>query len=312
MRVHVGVKLPNWGPLAHPTALRRVAEAAEARGFGSVWVSDHVVMPADPLADYPYSSSARPPFSASTPFLDPFTSLSFVAACTERVQLGTGVLVLPLRQPIVVAKQAASLDVLASGRTLLGVGAGWLEDEFALLGQVWRDRGRNTDQAIEILRGCWRPDTAELPDGTRVGIAPAPTQGEALPILIGGHSPAAMRRAARVGDGWYASNVTVEQFAELVRGLRGIEAAQDPPRERLVIGVRPGVVDPADAAGCAVGLEAGGADFVVLDAPFAALDVTGAVDWVHRTADALSIDASASIPVVSRRSWSAVPRPAPG
>jgi alkanesulfonate monooxygenase SsuD/methylene tetrahydromethanopterin reductase-like flavin-dependent oxidoreductase (luciferase family) len=221
------------------------------------------------------------------------------------VQLGTGVLVLPLRQPIVVAKQVASLDVLAAGRTLLGVGSGWLEDEFALLGQGWRDRGQRTDQAIATLRGCWRPGAAELPDGTRVGIAPAPAQGDTLPILIGGHSLAAMRRAARAGDGWYASNVTVGQFAELVQTLRGIEAEQDPPREPLIVGVRPGVVDPADAASCAAGLREGGADFAVLDAPFAALDVAGAVDWMHRTADVLRLDESAARPVVSRRSWSA-------
>ena len=312
MPVHIGVKVPNWGPLACPTALRQVAEAAEACGFGSVWVSDHVVMPAAPLGDYPYSDSTRPPFVASTPFLDPFTSLSFIAACTERVQLGTGVLVLPLRQPIVVAKQAASLDVLSSGRSLLGVGSGWLEDEFVLLGQDWRDRGRRTDQAIATLRGCWRLDAAELPDGTRVGIAPAPTQGGTLPILIGGHSRAAMRRAARAGDGWYASNVTVEQFADLVRTLRGIEVEQGTPRESVLVGVRPGVVEPADAASCAAGLEEGGADFVVLDAPFSRLDVSGAIDWVHRTADALSLDESEARPIVSRRSWSAAPSPAAG
>lgn len=302
--MHIGIKVPNWGALATPDALAGVARAGEERGFGSVWVSDHVALPAAPLADYPYSGTARPPFDASTPFLDPFAALSFVAACTERVQLGTGVLVLPLRHPLAVAKQVASLDVLSGGRMVLGIGSGWLEDEFALLDQGWHDRGRRTDTAIDTLRACWTASPATLPDGTRIGIAPRPPQGSALPVLVGGHSAAAMRRAVRRGDGWYASNVTPAEFTDQVRTLRAAQDARQPP---LLVGVRPGVVLPEDARATVDALADGGADFVVLDGPFASMTVETAIAWVHRIADALDLAPAAAVPVSSRRSWTECP-----
>jgi probable F420-dependent oxidoreductase len=296
---HIGLKIPNWGPTASADSVSGVARVAEARGFASLWVSDHVAMPSAPMLDYAYGDSARPPFDASTPFLDPFVTLAFVAACTERVQLATGVFVLPLRHPLIVAKQVASLDVLAGGRTVLGIGSGWLRDEFTLLGQSWTDRGRRTDEAIATLRACWHPGPAQLSDGTVIGIAPAPPQQDSLPILVGGHSAAAMRRAASLGDGWYASNVTVPEFAELVGRLR--EAEGRVGREDLLVGVRPGVVDPADAARIVEELVGHGADFVVLDAPFGDLSDEAALDWVERTADALGLDGTPGPRLAGRR-----------
>lgn len=306
--MHVGIKIPNWGPLASGAALQRISVAAESRGFGSVWVSDHIALPAEgPLASYPYTSSARPPFDASTPFLEPLCALSFVAAVTHSLQLATGVVVLPLRHPVLTAKQVATVDVLSGGRALLGVGSGWLQDEFSLLGSSWEDRGARTDAGIATLRACWSDRPTPLPGdvhGRAVSMHPRPVQGVDLPVLIGGHSPAAMRRAVASGDGWYASNVDGPAFASLVESLRRLEHDSAGRRE-LLVGVRPGVVHPGDARACRERAQAAGADFLVLDAPYASLTESEAEEWVHRTADALGIgDAEGVPPLRSRRVWS--------
>ncbi|WP_157749324.1 TIGR03619 family F420-dependent LLM class oxidoreductase [Jatrophihabitans sp. GAS493] len=306
--MHIGIKVPNWGPLAGPDALARVARAAEQRGFGSVWVSDHIVMPGRPPEAYPYSETAKPPFDSSTAFIDPFVTLSYLAAVTTRVQLATGVLVLPLRQPIVTAKQAASLDVLSGGRLILGIGAGWMQEEFALLDQGWGDRGRRTDLAMRTMRACWGPYPSALPDGgPSIGIAPPPTQGRRLPILVGGHSSAAISRAVRLGDGWYASNVSGAQFKDLAAEVRRVQQSTSPGRE-LLVGVRPRVVAAVEARSVVQELSAAGADFVVLDADFANMSCEQAVEWVERCADELPAELAADLgaqPLVSSRDWGA-------
>lgn len=301
--MHVGIKIPNWGSLASPEALERTAIAADVRGFGSVWVSDHVAMPSTALRDYPYDAAAKPPFDPDTAFIDAFAALTFVAATTRHVQLGTGVLVLPLRHPIMTAKQAASVDVLSRGRLVLGVGIGWMADEFAVLGQDWTGRGRRTDEAIAVMRACWSRSPTELPgEFARFGsiaVKPTPTHGRHLPVLVGGHSAAAIRRAVRLGDGWYASNVTVTQFSTLARRVRE-RTAIERPGERLLVGVRPGQVDPIDAATLVDSFRKEGADFVVLDAAYTSMDVVAAENWVNRIADALALD-GAPEPLVSSR-----------
>ncbi|HEY3716103.1 MAG TPA: TIGR03619 family F420-dependent LLM class oxidoreductase [Jatrophihabitantaceae bacterium] len=298
--MHIGIKIPNWGPLAGPDVLGATAVAAEARGFGSVWVSDHIALPRTPLAGYPYTETASPPFDPGTPFVEALLSLAHVAAVTCRVQLGTGVLVLPLRDPLLIAKQAASLDVLARGRLVLGVGAGWLEDEFRLLGKGFGDRGRRMDDTIRTMRSCWAGEEIEVA-GTRVAVAvdPLPPRDPALPIVIGGHSPAALRRAATLGDAWYASNVTADEFGALVESLRAL-----PGGAALAVGARPGVVAADDASDVVGSFRRAGADFVVLDGPFASVDVGGVLDWVHRTADALATEYLTEVaqPLVARAS----------
>jgi probable F420-dependent oxidoreductase len=271
-----------------------------------VWVSDHIALPAEgPLAAYPYASSSQPPFDASTPFLEPLCVLSFVAGVTQTLQLATGVVVLPLRHPLLTAKQVATVDVLSGGRALLGVGSGWLQDEFSLLGSSWEDRGERTDLGIATLRACWGDRPTPLPGdvlGRAVSMHPRPVQGVGLPVLIGGHSPAAMRRAVALGDGWYASNVDGPAFASLVESLRRLESESSGRRE-LLVGVRPGVVDPGDASACLESVRAAGADFVVLDAPYASTTEAEAEAWVHRTADALGLGDGVK-PLRSRRVWS--------
>jgi probable F420-dependent oxidoreductase len=203
--MRIGAKLPNSGPLAMEHGIPAMARTLEEAGFDSLWVSDHIVLPATIDSRYPFAADGKATWSTETPYFDAVVALALAAAVTERVRLGTAVLVLPQRNPVALAKQAASIDVASDGRLELGVGAGWLAEEFAALNVPFAKRGARMDEWIAILRECWTGRTSarssefyELPEGTLC--LPAP--GE-IPLLIGGHSPAALRRAHR-NDGWLA------------------------------------------------------------------------------------------------------------
>lgn len=207
-----GIHLPQAGPAASGESLRRAAILAEELGFADVWVSDHLVVPTG--ASYPPS-----------PYIfEPLTVLAWVAGVTSRVRLGTTVLVLPMRNPLMVAKSLASLDQLSGGRVLLGTAAGWLESEFDALGVPFAERGKRTDEAIAILRRMWTDDhiTAEFPVHglTFDSMRAKPQPVGHIPIWIGGHGPAALRRAIEVGDGWHGAFRDPAATAELVKTLR--------------------------------------------------------------------------------------------
>jgi probable F420-dependent oxidoreductase len=191
--MRIGAKLPNSGPLPFSHGIPAMARTFEAAGFDSLWVSDHIVMPREIRSRYPFAADGRATWATDMPWLDALIALALAAAVTERVRLGTAVLVLPLRHPIELAKQAASIDVASGGRLELGVGVGWLKEEFDALGVDFATRGRQLDESIEILRACW---TGEHGDTLAY-----PTPVRPIPLLIGGHSPAALRRARRL-DGW--------------------------------------------------------------------------------------------------------------
>ena len=177
----------------------------EAVGFASLWVSDHVVMPATVTSRYPYAADGVATWATDDPWYDAIVALSMAAAVTSTAELGTAVLVLPQRQPVILAKEIASLDRLAGGRVVLGVGAGWLAEEFAALATPYESRGGRTNEWIALLRACWtgRPDAFDgehyrLPGG----VVCEPTPARPVPILVGGTTRAALRRAREHGDGW--------------------------------------------------------------------------------------------------------------
>jgi probable F420-dependent oxidoreductase len=206
-----GYHLPIWGPAATRETLITLARRVEALGFTSVWASDHVVIPFEIRSRYPYNATGDFPLSPTTSFLEPLTALAMVAGVTERVRLGTTVLVLPHRHPVLAAKMLATLDHLAPGRVILGAGVGWMREEIELLGAPYDQRGAWTDEAIQLMRSCWRDERVshhgrffDIPD---VGVAPKPAN-KAIPIWIGGHTPRAMRRVAELGDGWHAAFAT--------------------------------------------------------------------------------------------------------
>ena len=238
--------------------LDAVAGGAESRGFSTLWVGEHVVMIDEPASRYPYSLDGRIPIPSDADWLDPFVALSFIAAATRRIRIATGVLLLAEHHPIVVAKQAASLDVLSGGRLALGVGAGWSAEEFAALGVPFRGRAHRMEEGIAAMRTVWRDDVATfLGDAVRfegVRVNPRPLRDRTVPIVIGGDSDAALDRAVRLGDGWYGFNLSPEAIADRVQSLRTRCRAQgrDPGTLELVVAPsepRPGLRDELVALG---------------------------------------------------------------
>src|SRR5580692_13054174 len=206
-----GIHLPHIGRKAGPASIRRAAVQAEELGFADVWVSEHIIVP---------KGAMYPP---SPLFYDPVLSLAWAAAYTTRIGLGTSVLVLPMRHPLPLAKELATLQNLSGGRFILGAGVGWLEAEFAALGVPFNERGRRMDEGIEMMRAVWSDDPVSFPSRSipaeidNMRMMPKPERP--IPIWIGGTSQPALRRAIRL-DGWHGSRATPEQAAPLVAKLR--------------------------------------------------------------------------------------------
>jgi probable F420-dependent oxidoreductase len=220
-----GCHLPVWGPAATRETLIAVARRIEALGFDSAWASDHVVIPFEIRSRYPYNATGDFPLAPATNFLEPLTALALVAGVTDRLRLGTTVLVLPHRHPVLAAKILATLDHLAPGRVILGAGVGWMREEIELLGAPYAERGAWTDEAIRIMRTCWREERASYRGRffsfPEVGLAPKPAGGT-IPIWIGGHTPRALRRVAELGDGWHAAFASPDVMR---KGLGDLKAA---------------------------------------------------------------------------------------
>ncbi|HSG89508.1 MAG TPA: TIGR03619 family F420-dependent LLM class oxidoreductase [Pseudomonadales bacterium] len=209
----------NFGVCADPEVAAEVAELAEELGFESLWTGEHVVLP-DPQ---------MPPSPAAplTPMLHPSTALAYVAAVTEEIHLGTGITLIAQRNPVVLAKEMASLDVLSGGRLILGIGAGYLQSEFAALGIPFEERGRRTDEAIRVLRELWSSEAPEF-DGefssfSGIQSRPRPSRRERTPIHAGGMSMAAYRRAVASCQGWYGFAMDLESTAVSLEALEGLE-----------------------------------------------------------------------------------------
>lgn len=196
---------------------------AETAGFESIWVADHLVVPAEIRTPFPYAPDGNSGMSPGTQIFDSWVLLSFIAAATQRLRLATYVYILPLRHPFVTAKAAASLQILSGGRLLLGAGVGWLTEEYTAMDLPFARRGRDTAEGVEIMRRLWTDDlvTGEGPAFAfdAVGIAPRPPS---IPIHLGGHSPAAIGRATRIGDGWLGSPRPADVLAEHLAEMRGL------------------------------------------------------------------------------------------
>ena len=229
----------NTFPDAAGTA--RLARLAEAAGFDSVFAVDHVVIPEDYASPYPYSATGRLPGSGASAYPDPLIWMAFAAAATTRLRFMTGVIILPQRNPLVLAKQVATLDHMSGGRIELGSGVGWLREEFAALGVAFERRGKRADEYVAAMRALWREDGAsfsgEFVNFQRVSCNPKPVAGS-VPIIVGGHSEAAARRAGRLGDGFFPSigaQVDTMPLLDVVR--RAAEAAgRDPGAVEMITG----------------------------------------------------------------------------
>jgi probable F420-dependent oxidoreductase len=223
----IGLFAINYGSCGNPMDAIRIAQAAEAAGFESVWSGEHIVLPEPMLGSFPLPSN--------TAMLDTIVALTWIAAHTKRVRVGSGIIVLPLRNPVLLAKELASLDVVSGGRLIVGVGAGWLEPEFRALGVPMQGRGERMDDALRVMRALWTMDKPEHngPSASFRGVVayPQPLQRPMPPIVVGGESPAALRRAVTMGNGWYGFGLTVEHTKSHIEGLKRAMEEHDRPAE---------------------------------------------------------------------------------
>jgi probable F420-dependent oxidoreductase len=230
--MHFGVALPGRGPLARPDVLVRLAEKADSLRYRSVFVTDHVVIPTSYRSVYPYSTTGKAGADWTQGYLEPLALMSFLAGATSRVSLGTSVLVIPYRNPVVTAKMLATLDVMSGGRVILGAGVGWLREEFeALHSPPFDERGRVTDDYLRLMRECWTSEPVEW-NGTHYRMAsvsamPKPVQKDGIPIWTGGHTDVALRRAGELADGWHPighrppASLYPAEYAEKVAIIHG-------------------------------------------------------------------------------------------
>jgi probable F420-dependent oxidoreductase len=212
--------------MLRPEHMADVAVRAEALGFESVWVAEHLVFPTAIHSRYPYAAEGVPPINPATPLLDPLLVLMQVAARTQRIRLGTNVYILPLRHPLAVARMGMTLDVLSGGRFTFGIGLGWLAEEFAAAGVDFASRGARTREYVRAIRTLWTESEPAF-DGRYVSFGPVkfepkPVQRPHPPIVFGGETDAALRRAAALGDGWYGVGHTPRSAAQQVRRLRAL------------------------------------------------------------------------------------------
>lgn len=262
--MRLGLHALGIGSGSERAVIDAVAAAAEMAGFATLWAGEHVVMVDDPDSVYPYADDGKIAVPAVADWLDPLITLSFAAAATRSIRLATGVLLLPEHNPVLVAKQAASLDKLSGGRLVLGIGIGWAREEFAALGVPFEHRGARTAEYVDAIRTLWRDDVASFRgrfvDFEAIRVNPKPVRERRIPVVLGGNSEAAMRRIAAWGDGWYGFNLPdVGAVADATRRL-GLLCAEAGRGDRPDIAVALRDPRPADVTG----LAAAGVDELVL------------------------------------------------
>jgi probable F420-dependent oxidoreductase len=233
------------GNLARPELITAVATNAERLNFATVWAPEHVVFLERFSSRYPYSRGQSLPITTEIPLLNPFIALTYAAACTTRIRLATGICLVPEYNPLLLAKICATLDYLSGGRLVLGIGIGWLREEFDALGIPWERRAQRTREYIEAMRCVWgdgRSYSAEFVNFDGALSYPKPVKGAGLPVLVGGQTEAALKRAASYGNGWCGFNLTPEETAQAIdrlcvllaangRGTDGFEFSVSPTAE---------------------------------------------------------------------------------
>ncbi|MFF4796057.1 LLM class F420-dependent oxidoreductase [Streptomyces sp. NPDC001276] len=288
--MRVGLHALGIGDGARPEVIRAVATAAEIHGFARLWCGEHVVLVDAPVSRYPYSADGRIAVPADADWLDPLLALSFAAAVTSRIGLATGVLLLPEHNPVVVAKQAATLDVLSAGRFSLGVGVGWSAEEFAALGVPFARRGRRTEEYLAAMRSLWAEDPAsfvgEFTRFNAIRVNPKPLRGGGrLPVVVGGNSDAALRRAVTLADGWYGFNIPAADVRSRVAVLADECSLHGRAFDELTVAVALSDGTPEQLPALAA---AGVTELVVVGAPPPAPDAAAtwvaelARTWIHR------------------------------
>jgi probable F420-dependent oxidoreductase len=251
--MHFGLRYCNIGSYVEAGPAVELAETAEAAGFESLWTAEHVVVPERYESRYPYSPSGKMTNDNSIPLPDPLVWMSYVAARTERIKLATGILIVPQRNPVVTAKTLATLDAMSGGRLLLGIGVGWLAEEFAALGVPFEDRGPRTDDYIAAMRALWEADGPASHHGPyasfdAIWCRPRPAApGGKIPVIVGGQTKAAARRAGRLGDGYFPARSQPWDLIDEMR--RAAEAAgRDPASVEVTVSAPDDVAELGEVA----------------------------------------------------------------
>ncbi|MFQ5858643.1 MAG: LLM class F420-dependent oxidoreductase [Anaerolineae bacterium] len=228
--MQLGVFLPVSGRAAVPEVLSDAANQAETLGYDSVWAAERLVNPWEMTTTYPYKENSQWFVPPDVPFLEPLTCLAFLSGCTEKVKLGISVAVLPYRHPLYTARVATSIDTLSKGRLILGVGIGWMVEEFDALGVPFRKRGAMSNEQLQIFNTLWKQERPSF-DGKHyrfapVSVSPTPVQQPRFPIWTGGESEAAVKRAATYGDAWFSYHVkiTADELAAKFANVQKIAA----------------------------------------------------------------------------------------
>jgi probable F420-dependent oxidoreductase len=219
----VGIRIPGAGPWAGPDAISEVSRYAEKIGFDSLWMTDHVALPTKVETPYPYTADGKFLWSPDTPYLDCLTALTWAAAATETVELGTSCLILPWRPLVQTSKTLVSIDVLSKGRLSVAIGVGWMKEQFAALDAPFKDRGRRVTEMVNAMRQMWSDDEVAF-DGEFYNLHdfkmyPKPVRGT-IPIWFAGYSEASLRRIAAIGDGWHPLAVGPQEYAGYLATLR--------------------------------------------------------------------------------------------
>ena len=303
-KIKFGFSLQGRGALADRETITTVAARADALDYDSIWVTDRLLIPVNTTAVYPYSESGALPIGPDEPWLEPLTALTYLAAVTRRIRVGTSVLVIPYRNPVITAKALATLDYLSGGRVILGAGAGWLIEEFEIAGAPFEQRGAMTVEYLRVMKAIWTgPRVAfegrfiRIPESG--GVRPHPVQRPHIPIWIGGHSDAALRRVVEIGDGWHPLGLRPPvrldpaEMTERITTLRGLAAGagrnpkditisfKAPLRldDRAGAGSPPLAGPPAKIAEDVAAYVAAGVEHFVFDFPSQALpDMLGALE----------------------------------
>ena len=247
----VGLFVPLGNGNANAEILRTLGREAEDRGFESIWLAEHVVMFDDYESQYPYADDGRFPGGGDTGLLEPLTALAYLAAVTDRIRLGTGICLVPQRNPVYTAKQVVDLDNLSGGRVDFGIGVGWLKEEFDVLGVPFERRGARTDEYLQVMRTLWTDEVSSFSGDhyelRECRMYPKPVQAPHPPIHVGGESEAALRRVARHGQGWYSFNRRPDDLDDPLARLDGHLAAEARTRDDIQLTVCP-YLQPVEAA----------------------------------------------------------------
>lgn len=285
-----GLRLPGAGPFATPEAIAGFARQAETLGFDSVWMTDHIALPVDLASRYPYREDGKFFWSPETPYLDAILTLTWAAAATERIRVGTSVLIAGWHHPVNTAKALATLDVFNGGRTICGVGTGWMREQFDILGSPFEQRGARTTEYLKLLKHLWTADLIDFQGEyfqfSGFKFYPKPAAKNSIPLWCGGKSTGVLKRVAEIADGWHPLYIAPDELERKLRELEGYLAEYGRTLDDIELSARP--VTQASLNKDTIDHYAGlGVTLLIADTSFEHDSLQGALDEVTRLADQL-------------------------